>query len=175
MLSWVDAQLSSLPKLTSALELYGGVGNFTWILARHAPSVIMTELSKQAVQAAQEAFRDAGLSHVSIASMDSAQVSISLNQSINGTQLHWQGQAYDINLVLVDPPRAGLDDTTRHLLSRFTYIVYISCNPETLARDLSAWQDTHDIIAMALFDQFPYTPHIETGVVLCKRDKEGSS
>jgi tRNA (uracil-5-)-methyltransferase len=157
------------------LELYGGVGNFTWVLAQHTPSVIMTELSKQAVDAAQHAFQAAGLSHVSIAAMDSEQVSRSLSQTLQGTQLRWQGQDYDIDLVLVDPPRAGLDDTTRQLLSHFTHIIYISCNPDTLARDLLAWQETHDITAVAIFDQFPYTHHIETGVILRKQSIKGSS
>jgi tRNA (uracil-5-)-methyltransferase len=48
-------------------------------------------------------------------------------------------------------------------------IVYISCNPETLARDLKQLTRTHRIERAAMFDQFPHTEHIESGVLLVKR------
>jgi len=68
--------------------------------------------------------------------------------------------------VLVDPPRAGLDEGTRALVSRFSRIAYISCNPETLSRDLQQLSRTHRASHFALFDQFPYTDHMECGVIL---------
>ncbi|OZA17473.1 MAG: hypothetical protein B7X85_05060 [Thiotrichales bacterium 17-46-47] len=71
--------------------------------------------------------------------------------------------------MLVDPPRAGLDELTRALTQRFDIIVYISCNPETLARDIATWQETHELTRAAVFDQFPYTHHIEVGVVLQRK------
>jgi tRNA (uracil-5-)-methyltransferase len=48
------------------------------------------------------------------------------------------------------------------------YILYISCNPETLARDLSVLTQTHRVLNAAVFDQFPHTHHVEGGVVLRK-------
>ncbi|MCH9741976.1 MAG: tRNA (uridine(54)-C5)-methyltransferase TrmA, partial [Proteobacteria bacterium] len=103
--------------------------------------------------------------------MDSAQVSVALSaNSDSGTMLEWQGKSYHFGAILVDPPRAGLDEATRALAQRFETILYISCNPETLARDLVAWQATHSIIEAAVFDQFPYTHHIEVGVILNKKD-----
>ena len=74
-----------------------------------------------------------------------------------------------LGTVLVDPPRAGLDDGTVQLVSRFNDILYISCNPETLAQNLQVLIQSHDIVKLAVFDQFPYTHHIETGVWLRKR------
>jgi SAM-dependent methyltransferases related to tRNA (uracil-5-)-methyltransferase len=53
-----------------------------------------------------------------------------------------------------------------NLLTRHKHILYISCNPETLLRDLEILTLTHDIIDMAMFDQFPYTHHVEMGVKL---------
>ncbi len=170
MLDWVDDFWQSQPRASALLELYGGAGNFTWVLAQHADAVVMTELSTQAVAAAQQAFEQAGLSHVSIAAMDSAAVSAALSESSDvGTQLSWQGRVYDFAGILVDPPRAGLDELTRALTQRFDTIVYISCNPETLARDIASWQDTHELTRAAVFDQFPYTHHIEVGVVLQRK------
>jgi tRNA (uracil-5-)-methyltransferase len=68
----------------------------------------------------------------------------------------------------MDPPRSGLDDTTRALAKDFSNIIYISCNPETLHRDLKELVKTHEITKFALFDQFAYTHHIESGVILKK-------
>ena len=48
-------------------------------------------------------------------------------------------------------------------------VVYISCNPETLAKNLRSVAHSHDIVRMAVFDQFPYTEHIEAGVVIRRK------
>ena len=45
-------------------------------------------------------------------------------------------------------------------------MVYVSCNPDTLARDVRELSATHEVTRLAAFDQFPYTPHLECGVVL---------
>ena len=169
MLAWVDRQLGQQAQRPAILELYGGAGNFTWVLARHAEQVVMTELSPHAVNAAQQAFAQAGMTHVTIAAMNSEQVSTALASSGDGTQLTWQGKDYNFDTLFVDPPRAGLDEVTRDLAQRFDTILYVSCNPETLARDIEAWQGTHRIAAAAVFDQFPYTHHIEVGVLLVKQ------
>ena len=74
--------------------------------------------------------------------------------------------------MLVDPPRAGLDHDTCMLISIFDKIIYISCNPETLARDVTKLLLTHMIIRVAAFDQFPYTHHLESGIFLVKKDSK---
>jgi tRNA (uracil-5-)-methyltransferase len=71
-------------------------------------------------------------------------------------------------VVLVDPPRAGLDDATVELVRKVDRILYISCNPETLKNNLQALSTTHKIDRYAVFDQFPYTHHIECGVYLSR-------
>jgi tRNA (uracil-5-)-methyltransferase len=76
---------------------------------------------------------------------------------------------YDFSTIFVDPPRAGLDDLTRKMVCDYDRIIYISCNPETLARDLEVLTKTHNIEQTALFDQFPYTHHIESGVFLTRK------
>jgi tRNA (uracil-5-)-methyltransferase len=73
---------------------------------------------------------------------------------------------YNFSTIFVDPPRAGLDDTTRVLCKEFNQIIYISCNPETLKRDLETLTKTHKIEKFAFFDQFAYSSHIESGVIL---------
>ncbi|MDB2616869.1 tRNA (uridine(54)-C5)-methyltransferase TrmA, partial [Luminiphilus sp.] len=68
-----------------------------------------------------------------------------------------------------DPPRAGLDEATLALAGRFNNILYISCNPQTLLSNLTVLQTTHEITDLAFFDQFPYTHHLESGVLLTRR------
>jgi tRNA (uracil-5-)-methyltransferase len=78
-------------------------------------------------------------------------------------------KVYDFSTVLVDPPRAGLDGKTIEMIQQFDNIIYISCNPLTLADNLQQLSTTHKIKRSALFDQFPFTEHIESGVYLEKR------
>lgn len=80
------------------------------------------------------------------------------------------GQDYDFKTCLVDPPRAGLDDPTIRHLRRYKNIMYISCNPRALARDLEKLSSTHRVAACALFDHFPRTLHLETAVHLTAVD-----
>ena len=77
-------------------------------------------------------------------------------------------QSYDFDTVFVDPPRAGIDDDTLKLLQGFERIIYISCNPDTLHDNLKTLAQTHKISKFAMFDQFPYTHHVESGVLLEK-------
>ena len=74
-----------------------------------------------------------------------------------------------LSTLFVDPPRASLDATCVDLAATFDTVVYVSCNPETLARDVAALAKTHDLTRLAAFDQFPYTHHLECGVLLERR------
>ena len=78
-------------------------------------------------------------------------------------------QSYQCNTIFVDPPRAGLDKATLKMVQEYERILYISCNPETLKDNLGELCQTHRIERLALFDQFPFTHHIESGVYLVRR------
>jgi len=73
---------------------------------------------------------------------------------------------YQCNTIFVDPPRSGLDAETEKMVQGWPQILYISCNPETLCKNLETLTKTHDVKRLALFDQFPYTHHMECGVLL---------
>ena len=73
---------------------------------------------------------------------------------------------HDLGTLFVDPPRSGLDEQTVAMASRFQAIIYISCNPQSLADNLHAARHSPTIAHFALFDQFPYTDHMECGVLL---------
>ncbi|NCB88528.1 MAG: tRNA (uridine(54)-C5)-methyltransferase TrmA, partial [Gammaproteobacteria bacterium] len=64
---------------------------------------------------------------------------------------------------------SGLDSETEKMVQAYPNILYISCNPETLCQNLETLSQTHNVTRLALFDQFPYTHHMECGVLLTKK------
>ncbi len=152
------------------LELYCGAGNFSIPLAQNFKQVLATEISKTSVAAAQDNIRDNEIDNLKIIRMSSeefvqAQQGVRTFRRLEGVNLN----AYDCQTVLVDPPRAGLDEATVKMVQQYEKIIYISCNPETLKDNLAELTRTHKVTRFALFDQFPYTHHTESGVYLEKR------
>ncbi|QHJ12109.1 tRNA/tmRNA (uracil-C(5))-methyltransferase [Paraglaciecola mesophila] len=152
------------------LELYCGAGNFSLPLAQNFKKVLATEISKSSVAAAQHNIRLNNIENVTILRMSSEEFVQALNNERSFRRLEGVNlQDYNCQTVLVDPPRSGLDDETLAMVQGYANIVYISCNPETLKDNLVELQKTHNIARFALFDQFPYTHHVESGVFLQKR------
>ena len=149
------------------LELYCGNGNFTAVLAQNFRHVLATEISKTSVKSARYNFELNGITNVSIVRMSSEEFSQALSGAREFRRLKdIDLTSYDFSTILVDPPRAGLDTLTEQWVTSFDNIIYISCNPETLHNNLSHICKTHRISRFAIFDQFPYTAHIECGVML---------
>ncbi|MGM0630090.1 MAG: tRNA (uridine(54)-C5)-methyltransferase TrmA [Pseudomonadota bacterium] len=152
------------------LELYCGNGNFTLPLAENFERVLATEISKSSVAAARANAELNDITNVTIVRMSAEEFSAALSGELESKRaadadIH----SFNCKTVLVDPPRAGLDKDTLELVSQYQRIIYISCNPSTLIDNIKAISATHEVTAAAMFDQFPYTDHIETGVVLEKR------
>ncbi len=177
MIQWV---LDNIIEGGDLCELYCGAGNFTIPLSSKFDKVLATEISKTSIKAAKQNCELNDVSNIEFIRMSSEEFVEGLNEVREFRRLK------DVNLndysfkkgsptsdqhstIFVDPPRAGLDETTTKLSQEFEQIIYISCNPETLHRDLEELTKTHEIKHFALFDQFVYTKHIECGVVLHKR------
>ncbi|MDB6062100.1 MAG: tRNA ((54)-C5)-methyltransferase [Verrucomicrobiaceae bacterium] len=168
MLTWAGAQLQNVGG--DLLELYCGNGNFTIALAPLFQRVLATEISKSSVRVAEHNLTVNKINNVTLVRMSSDEISTALSGGRAFRRLHNVALTdYQFSTLLVDPPRSGLDETTLVLAQRFDNILYISCNPTTLRDNVIALQSTHTIAALALFDQFPYTHHLECGVVLRKR------
>ena len=151
------------------LEAYCGLGNFTLPLSHYFDKVLATEISKNSIKAAQENCRLNGVSNITFARLSSEEMTEALSGVRAFTRLkEIDLTSYHFSTVLVDPPRAGLDSATIELISTIENIIYISCNPETLARDLQTLSKTHKVAEAAMFDQFPHTEHVESGVFLVK-------
>jgi tRNA (uracil-5-)-methyltransferase len=168
MLNWAYEALG--PRDDDLLELYCGNGNFTLPLATRVRKVLATEISKTSVAAALHNLDDNGVDNVTLVRLSAEELTEALNEvrpfrRLQGIDL----KAYDFGSVFVDPPRAGMDADTCELTRRFDNILYISCNPETLAANIQQLHGTHKVAKCALFDQFPYTHHMESGVLLVRR------
>lgn len=128
------------------LDLYCGAGTIGIYLANNFNSVRGIEQNESAIKGAN------------------------LNKGINDIKniSFVCEKASDINeivedVVVVDPPRSGLDSTTikRILDSNVERLIYVSCNPITLARDINILKDKYNLVGMSLFDMFPNTSHAE--------------
>lgn len=168
MLSWaVDI---AKPLTGDLLELYCGNGNFTLPLSTQFDRVLATEISKTAVNAAKVNIEKNKIENIEIVRMSSEDFSAAMDGAREYRRLKdIDLTSYNFTTVLVDPPRAGLDDHTVDVVKRFDNIIYISCNPQTLHNNLTTLTLTHDIVKFAVFDQFPYTHHVESGVLLRKK------
>lgn len=168
MLSWALDQSTKCSG--DLLELYCGNGNFTCVLAQNFDKVLATEISKLSVRSAEYNLAANNVDNVTIVRMSSEEFTAALNglrpfRRLKDIDL----STYKFTTIFVDPPRAGLDDETVALVKRFDNIIYISCNPSTLKANLESIVETHTIEHFAVFDQFPYTHHLESGVLLKKK------
>ncbi|QIR13172.1 tRNA (uridine(54)-C5)-methyltransferase TrmA [Shewanella aestuarii] len=165
MLEWaIDATKNSQGDL---LELYCGNGNFSIALAQNFNKVLATELAKPSVDAAQFNIEINKVDNLQIIRMSAEDFSDAMAKKRSFRRLEGIDlDSYDCNTIFVDPPRAGIDDETLKLVQGYERILYISCNPQTLKDNLQTLSATHKITRFALFDQFPYTDHMESGVLL---------
>lgn len=168
MLNWAHDASQGLDG--DLLELYCGNGNFSLPLASNFKRVLATEISKTSVKSAEYNIEINNIHNVRVVRLAAEEVT----QAINGERAFRRLEGidltdYDCRTVLVDPPRAGLDPDTLDMISQYDNIIYISCNPETLVENLTVLCKTHVIKQAALFDQFPFTPHTEAGVLLAKK------
>ena len=170
MIEWACERAADLDG--DLLELYCGNGNFTLPLSRQFDHVIATELAKASIYAARENLNLNAIENVQVIRLAAEEVTQAMLGEREFRRLALLPQAlgsYDLRTVFVDPPRAGLDDATVQMVARFDSIIYISCNPHTLASNLAALADTHDVKRFAMFDQFPYTEHMECGAFLQRK------
>lgn len=168
MLAWaLDVTKGSEGDL---LELYCGNGNFSIALAQNFRKVLATEIAKPSVDSAQFNIAANGVDNLIILRMSAEEFTMAMRgerefNRLKGIDL----KSYQCNTIFVDPPRAGLDDATVKLVQEYDNILYISCNPETLQANMAVLGETHEVARFALFDQFPWTHHMEAGVYLRRK------
>jgi tRNA (uracil-5-)-methyltransferase len=169
MIAWGLDNLDGLDG--DLLELYCGAGNFTIPFSKKFNKVLATEISKSSINAAKTNMLLNDVKNIEFVRMAVEE----FTQALDGVREFRRMRDIDISLynlktIFVDPPRSGMDENSCHFATRYECILYISCNPLTLVRDLEILTKTHKVVNMALFDQFPYTKHVEMGIKLIKKD-----
>ena len=139
-------------------DLYCGIGTISLFMAQYAKKVYGVEIVEQAVEMAKENAKINGIDNVDFFAGD---VEYVLDDLINGKKII-------PDVVMIDPPRKGLDKKSiQNLLSVAPKrLVYISCNPATLVRDLASFEDKYEIKSITPVDMFPFTSSIESVAVL---------
>jgi len=168
MVSWSLDQMAGIGG--DLLELYCGAGNFTIPFASKFDRVLATEISKSSIVAAKRNMELNGVENIDFVRLSAEEFTQALDGHREFRRLEGLNIGdYHLKTLFVDPPRSGLGEEPCAFAARFDHLLYISCNPETLLRDLEQLSQTHTVVSMALFDQFPYTHHLEMGVKLRKK------
>lgn len=137
------------------LDLYCGVGTITLLLSKHFKEVIGIEINSEAIKCANINKEINNISNINFICGDAS----------------LETKKMDADIIVVDPPRKGLtsygiDDILRIGPER---LVYISCDPMTLARDLNILKEFYDVMEVTPVDMFPNTYHVETVTLLIKK------
>jgi len=164
MIAWAKG---CVERGTDLLELYCGHGNFTVPLAEKFKSVLATEISKSSIANALKNCELNGVNNIKFLRMSAEELISAFGREREFNRLRELDIfSYDFSHVLVDPPRAGLDASVINFIKNYENIVYISCSPQSLKRDMAQLDATHEAVKFAVFDQFANTAHIECGVLL---------
>jgi tRNA (uracil-5-)-methyltransferase len=166
MIEWATLHVNSPQDL---LELYCGHGNFTIPFSKIFDKVLATEISKSSIKSAKDSCKMNNVENIEFLRMSVEDLTSALKKERQFTRLkNINLDNYNFSHVFVDPPRAGIDEKSLEFISQFETIIYISCNLETLKRDVEFLKDKFEVKDFALFDQFPHTEHIESGIILKK-------
>jgi 23S rRNA (uracil1939-C5)-methyltransferase len=143
-----------------ALELYAGAGCFTLPLARRFERVVALEASPEAVRDLRANLEGAGIENVEV-----------LGETLERALARGGLAALAPEALVLDPPRAGLPEGAAQTLARLApvRVVYLSCDPATLARDLALFVARGFALrSLEGFDLFPQTPHVEALALLAR-------
>ncbi len=141
------------------IDLYCGSGGITLALADHFDRVVGIDTNADAIEDAKKAAQDNGLHNTEFVCEDA----LEFLKKLPGSKLSVQ-----LSALAVDPPRAGLPPKALQALLEMNppHVAYVSCNPESLARDLQGLVPFYRISGVQPVDLFPHTAHVETLVFL---------
>ena len=143
-------------------DLYCGIGTISLFMAKYAKKVYGIEIVEQAVK---DAIENAKMNNIKNTEFIVGDVEKVLDNLIKTRKII-------PDVVMVDPPRKGLDKTTiQNILNiKPRKLIYISCNPATLVRDLKELEQFYDIKTIKPIDMFPYTSHVECVVAMILKE-----
>lgn len=150
-------EMAKLDGNQTVLDAYCGIGTIGLIASKHAKQVVGVEIVKQAIVDAKNNAKLNNINNASFVCDDASKFIVDLAK-VNEK----------MDVVFLDPPRKGLDIPLIESLLKLepNKIVYVSCNPSTLARDLALFTCKYEIKEVQPVDMFPHTYHVETVVLL---------
>ena len=154
----IGVKEANLTKDDIVFDLYCGIGTISLFMAEYVKKVYGVEIVKEAIDMAKE---NATINNIDNTEFIAGDVEEVLDDLINNKKIV-------PNVIMVDPPRKGLDNKSIENILKIKpeRIIYISCNPATLIRDLSKLEETYGIMSIKPVDMFPYTSHIENISIL---------
>lgn len=153
---------AALDKSMVCADAYCGIGTITVMLAPLVKKIYGVEIIEQAVS---DAVENAKINNIKNAEFIAGKSEEVIPKLIAGVE--------NIDLLVVDPPRGGCDIKLIESLLKSTIqkLIYVSCDPATLARDLKLLTETaYELVTVQPVDMFPHTTHVETVVLLCRKN-----
>ena len=140
-------------------DLYCGIGTISLFMAKYAKKVYGIEIVEDAIKDAKE---NSKLNNIKNSEFIAGDVEIVLDDLINKKKII-------PDIIMVDPPRKGLDNKSINNILKISpkKVVYVSCNPATLVRDLKSLEEKYEIKTIKPVDMFPFSKHIECVSVIC--------
>lgn len=152
------AELAALKETDIVLDAFCGVGTIGQYLSKHCKKVYGMDIVEESITNAQENLILNGITNCQYSVADATKI-----------LPKWKKEGINFDVVVVDPPRTGLGSLAKHLLStNANRIIYVSCNPSTLAKDLKILTRKYKLRTVQPIDMFPQTPSVETVVLLTK-------
>lgn len=154
----IGVEEAGITKEDTVFDLYCGIGTITIFMSKYAKKVYGIEIVEEAIKMAKE---NTKLNNVQNTEFIAGDVQVILDDLINKKNVI-------PDIVMIDPPRKGLDNTSISNILKIKpkKLVYISCNPATLVRDLALLEEVYDIKKIKPVDMFPFTSHVECIAVL---------
>ena len=154
----LGVKMAEISKEDTVFDLYCGIGTISIFMAKYAKKVYGVEIVEDAIKDAKE---NAKLNNVTNTEFFAGDAEIVLDELINQKKVI-------PDIVMFDPPRKGLaKNSINDILSiKPKKIVYISCNPATLVRDLAEFESLYEVKSIVPVDMFPFTSHVEVCALL---------
>lgn len=145
----IGVEGAMITKEDTVFDLYCGIGTISLFMAKYSKKVYGIEIVEEAIEAAKE---NAKINHVENTKFIAGDVEVILDDLVNNKKII-------PDIVMVDPPRKGLDNKSIENILKINprKLVYISCNPATLVRDLAKFEDKYNINFVKPVDMFPFT------------------
>lgn len=154
----IGVELADINKNDIVFDLYCGIGTISLFMSKFAKEVYGVEIVEEAIVAAKE---NACINNVTNTKFIAGDVEKVLDDLVNVKKII-------PDIIMLDPPRRGLDNTSIENIRKVSpkKVVYISCNPATLVRDLAKLEDIYNIKSIKPVDMFPFTSSVECCAVL---------